>query len=364
MAVSTPAPRVWLLLGDKGGDNAQLRVLAGALGWPFVEKPLVFNRLYRLPNIALGASLASLRAGVAPPAPPWPDLILSSGRRTVPVAQWIRRQNGGRTCLVHVGRPWAPAHWFDLVVAMPQYDVPVAANVFQANLPLNRIEPQRLAAEAARWQPRLAHLPRPYLAVLLGGPTKPLRFGLAEGAAIGRGVDALARSLGGTVLAVTARRTPPGLAQAFTAALTVPNVVHEWRAGDDDNPYAAFLGLADRIVVSGDSASMLAEACHTGRPVIAAPLPYDDAPRPSLTRQLDRAMPGALRRLLRNVGIYLIGRDMNRLLRAFTAAGHIGRLDAPQAPTVPVPNDLPPLVGRIKALLRRRADQDGPIRIA
>src|SRR5687768_10855719 len=30
-----PAPRVWLLIGDKLGDNAQVQVLADALGWPY-----------------------------------------------------------------------------------------------------------------------------------------------------------------------------------------------------------------------------------------------------------------------------------------------------------------------------------------
>ena len=29
-----PAPRVWVLLGDKAGDNEQCLALADALGWP------------------------------------------------------------------------------------------------------------------------------------------------------------------------------------------------------------------------------------------------------------------------------------------------------------------------------------------
>ena len=161
-------PRVWLLLGDKGGDNAQLRVLAQALGWPSEEKPLVFNRRYQVPNLLLGATLSTLDPACPPPAPPWPDLILSSGRRAVPVARWIRRQSGGRTRLVHVGRTWAPLHWFDLVIAMPQYRVARAANVMRAHLPLNRLAPQRLAGEADDWRTRVAHLPRPYTTVLLG----------------------------------------------------------------------------------------------------------------------------------------------------------------------------------------------------
>ena len=37
--------------------------------------------------------------------PPWPDLVIGIGRRTVPVARWIQEQSGGRTNLVRLGHP-------------------------------------------------------------------------------------------------------------------------------------------------------------------------------------------------------------------------------------------------------------------
>ena len=79
---------------------------------------------------------------------------------------------------------------------------------------------------------------------------------------------------------------------------------HRWRPDDPDNPYAAFLGLADEIIVTGDSASMLADACVTGRPVRYVALPH---PKP------DRADPGSF--LLK-----LIGRPR----------GHIGERGTPR----------------------------------
>src|SRR5690606_38571034 len=38
--------------------------------------------------------------------------------------------------------------------------------------------------------------------------------------------------------------------------------------GDGPNPYAGFLGWADRLVVTPDSVNMLSEACATGKPVL------------------------------------------------------------------------------------------------
>jgi mitochondrial fission protein ELM1 len=43
-------------------------------------------------------------------------------------------------------------------------------------------------------------------------------------------------------------------------------IPYRWRADDPDNP-SALLALADRFIVTADSASLLAEACATGKPV-------------------------------------------------------------------------------------------------
>ena len=56
--------------------------------------------------------------------PPWPDLVIGIGRRTVAVARWIRKQSGGRTQLVRLGHPRAPNRLFDLVITTRQYPVP------------------------------------------------------------------------------------------------------------------------------------------------------------------------------------------------------------------------------------------------
>ena len=84
---------------------------------------------------------------------------------------------------------------------------------------------------------------------------------------LAREADELAGELGGSLLVTTSRRTPPGIAARLDAALASPHFVYEWQAGASDNPYGAFLALADRLIVTGESMSMLAEACATRRPV-------------------------------------------------------------------------------------------------
>ncbi|TWT01232.1 mitochondrial fission ELM1 family protein [Reyranella sp. CPCC 100927] len=350
--VRRSAPLVWLLVGDKGGDTAQLRRLARALAWPTVEKPLKFNGLYRLPNRVLGASVVSLAApATADLAPPWPDLVLSSGRRTAPVARWIRDRSGGRAKLVNVGRPWGPLAAFDLVVAMPQYQLPSGANVWPARLPFNRIDPAAMAEGAAGWTSRLGDLKPPFLAVLVGGSARPLRFDAAAGHAIGRNVDVLARGMNGAVLVVTSRRTPEAVIAALEAEITVPRLVHRWRAGDASNALAGVVGLADRVVVTGDSASMIAEACHSGKPVSVAPVPLDRSWREQLPRMVWRLLPRPVVDALYAGGWITLPRDMAALWQSLARDHHVHILGEPMAATTAPPDDLPAVAARIRALL-------------
>ena len=43
-------PRIWLLMGHRAGDNAQLLALVEALGWPYEIKRLAYKRFELLPK--------------------------------------------------------------------------------------------------------------------------------------------------------------------------------------------------------------------------------------------------------------------------------------------------------------------------
>ena len=53
---------------------------------------------------------------------------------------------------------------------------------------------------------------------------------------------------------------------ALEQRLACPHMLYRWRPRDADNPYFAILALADEIIVTADSISMIAEACATGKP--------------------------------------------------------------------------------------------------
>ncbi len=260
-------PIIWALLGSRAGDNAQVLELARLLGWPVVEKRLRYGLLRAVPNLLLGASLASLdREASDRLDPPWPDLVIAVGRRSVPVARWIRAQAAGRTKLVHLGRPRAPLAWFDLVVTTPQYALPDGENTVEIPLPIVKI-PAATTPDAAMWRTRFDALPRPWIGVLVGGTRFPFVFGSSEAARLASDIE----NDIGSVLVSTSPRTGPAATAVLKERLAGRGHVHDWQA-DGPNPHQAILALADRFLVTGDSASMIAEAAATRKPVRILPL--------------------------------------------------------------------------------------------
>jgi mitochondrial fission protein ELM1 len=127
------------------------------------------------------------------------------------------------------------------------------------------VTPDKLAEAGARYAPRIANLPRPYVAVLLGGESRAFKFPPEAGMRFGNTLAKAALETGGSVLITPSRRTDPATLHAVADAVkAVPHIVWD---GSGENPYFAFLSLADAIIVTEDSVNMVTEATGTGTPV-------------------------------------------------------------------------------------------------
>ena len=350
-------PRTWILQSPHSGDNTQLRAIAAALGWPTESKELVYRRREGVLRLLGRPSLAGVDlAASSPIAPPWPDLVICSGRGAEAVAFWLQQQNP-QLRIVFVGTPWSALKRFDLVVTTPQYRLPEAANVLHNTLPVHDVTPQRLAAEAQRFEAALAHLPRPFTAVLVGGASGPYHFTPDAAQRLGREASGLAADEGGAQLVTTSARTSPATADALQSAITAPSFFYRWQRGAADNPFHAILGLASRIIVTADSISMLSEAVSTGKPVLLFDI--DDG-RYGIRADLDaprigrrgRSLDATLFRLLINHAPPRFSRDLRVVHRQLIASGRAQWLgDAAVASAAPPLEDgLTRTVARIHGL--------------
>lgn len=258
-------PRSWVLTDGKQGMESQCLGLTETLGL----QPEIFRIAPRFPWSILppqlwAAPLSAPGANGDRLCPPWPDLLISTGRQTVALALAIKKIQRDRMIAVQLQNPTVSLSRFDLVIA-PDHDNLIGSNVVSTLGALHRITPKRLSDGANQFKERYATLPRPLVAVLLGGDNRQFRMTASSADRLGSLLSEAA-DRHGAGLAITASRR--------TSAANLQRIVHRLEGcavdiwdGCGDNPYFGMLGLADFIVVTGDSVNMVSEACATGKPV-------------------------------------------------------------------------------------------------
>jgi mitochondrial fission protein ELM1 len=262
--LSGSLPVAWVLHDGKAGMASQALGLAEATGFPFIEKCLAVRfpwtclppRLWLLPFHATGDTGARLMR-------PWPDLVISCGRNAAMPALAIRRASGGHTVAAQIQNPGVGHSEFDLFV-VPEHDRLRGPHVIVTRGAVHRVTQARLAAERRRF-PALAAMPRPILSVLIGGTNKAYRLTLRRLGEIADALGAILRADGGSALVTPSRRTgTAGLALLHDRLKGFSTAIWD---GSGENPYFAFLALADAFLVTADSVSMISEAAATGKPV-------------------------------------------------------------------------------------------------
>lgn len=254
---------VWGLVDDRTGHTGQVFGVISRLGLPYIIKRLEYNALQVLPSFLLGASLAATTPECRTTiAPPFPKLVIAAGRRTLPVLRYIKQQSP-TTRTVYLMRAEVNKD-IDLMV-VPEHDhVTLRPNIITTLAPLHSVTPQALSIAQREWEERFSALPQPWITLCLGGGTKHGSYSDVEwGEVIQRAMLLVGQ---GSLLVTTSRRTPVDALNLIETLLKVPHYFHRWDR-DKENPYLAMLGAADGIIVTGDSLSMCAEACSTGKPV-------------------------------------------------------------------------------------------------
>ncbi len=210
------------------------------------------------------APLAAVVPGAL--APPLPELLVGCGGKAAAVLAALRHRARG----IIVQHPRMDPRKFDLIVAS-RHDELTGPNVLVARTALHRVRPARLAEAAALWAPRLAHLPRPLVAVLVGGSNGRFRLDLPVGQALAAQLAGMMHADRVGLMVTPSRRTGPAVRRVLADTLA-PLGAMVWN-GSGDNPYLGMLALADAIVVTSESVSMVSEAVATRAPVLLAALP-------------------------------------------------------------------------------------------
>jgi uncharacterized protein len=353
-------PTVWVLRSDAMGGDGEATALAQALGWPSIEKRMVFlsrqGGLKRLLGCKPWGSLSNVNQSKSDIMhPPWPDLVIAVGRRQASVARWIKRQTGGQARLVQFQFPVMPAGFFDLIVSDAY---PATSNVVHAPFPIMRLPSSPDANDIAHWQSAFQPLPKPWYTLLIGGPAKP--YGLDGKIAekmLGDVVQRVKRHCG-SLLVTTSRRTPSDVIDLLRKEVANIAHLHVWSPTPQPNPFQAMMHLADQVIVTSDSVSMAIEAVRAQKPTEVYDLPVGELglrallPSRLLYKGAYRGEPDAYTRLadvMRRMGLMEMPDHLVVFQSRMRNNGHTTRFqDNNSHAPVPLPDKLPEIVSRVK----------------
>ena len=196
--------------------------------------------------------------------PPWPDILITSGRKAIAVSRYIKKQSNSKTFTLHIQDPRISSTNFDLL-AVPKHDPTRGKNVITTIVAPNRITDKKLN-EAKKTFNSFEKLPSPRVAVLIGGKSQAYNISAKTMTKLAHQLKALDASL----MITASRRT------GEENKNILHNILKDTKAfiwdGNGENPYIGILAWADTILVTADSVSMLSEACTTGKPVYMIPL--------------------------------------------------------------------------------------------
>ena len=352
-------PRTWLLLGDKKGDNRQVEIIAGALGWPTELRSLVMlpQWVHGKPRVAPTLDYFDLEQS-DDLEPPWPDMIITIGRRPSSAAMWVREQSQRQTKIILVGKPSGRIDPYDLVIVSGETHLPMLNNVMRTVLPLMQVDQQAIANAIEAWRPRLQNLPRPLIGILLGGPTGSFSYGDALVQHVIEASTEIINQHQGTPYISTSRRTPDEFLARLRQGLPAGAVLYDWSAAEP-NPYQALLGDADGLLVAEDSISMMIEAVRNRRPLALLPIPstlfgrLDDVRR-RLLRMVFSGHAGPLAKFANATGIIRQTRDFKAFNAMLIEHGWASPYTVrPPFPANPYPDELAGVVERIHSIVDR-----------
>ncbi|WP_120498804.1 mitochondrial fission ELM1 family protein [Kiloniella sp. EL199] len=270
----------WAVSDGRAGIEANCLGLAAAMGLSPVIHHVQMKSFWKwLPPslIPLHTSIYDASAFSPKNAPKakgkpkdnWPDIIIGCGRQVALFTALVRKLSMGKTFAIQIQDPKVSPNLYDLVIT-PEHDRLRSPNVLATCGALNKITPDLLERGKEELTPRITHLPRPLVAVLIGGKSKAYDLTADIIHQLGNKLQKLHQQTGCGFLVTTSRRTGQDN-EALLSNYLKDLPAFAWD-GQSPNPYFGFLGSADAIVVTSDSVNMVTEAASTGRPVFTVDL--------------------------------------------------------------------------------------------
>ena len=191
------------------------------------------------------------------------DLVISCGRKSVIPSIFIKKKNK-KIFTIHIQDPKVRFNNFDLIVA-PEHDELKGENVITSKGAIHYITRSEIEKARSYLLDKIQN--EKIVSLILGGPNKYYNFSNEELTNIFREIKSSFISQGYKAIIIPSMRTPKRIIDlAITEFLTDGFVVNSV----DKQAYLSSLAIANSIVVTCDSTSMISEAAASGKPIFVA----------------------------------------------------------------------------------------------
>ena len=192
-----------------------------------------------------------------------PDLIISCGRKSVIPSIFLKKKNS-KIFTIHVQDPKVNFKNFDAIIA-PEHDSLKGDNVYNSKGAIHYITETEIIKARQYLVDKIKS--EKIVSLILGGPNKYYSFRSDQIINIFNQIKSIFASNGYKIIVIPSMRTPKEIIDlAIKEMGSFGHVVNKV----DKEAYLSAYALANFIIVTCDSTSMISEAATSGKPIFVA----------------------------------------------------------------------------------------------
>jgi len=254
-----------LLTEGMHGMISQVEGLAKALGLEFIHEKIEINNFWKL----LPAKITPVQNFVFKNQLNHEfNIVISCGRKSVVPSIYLKKKLKNKIMNVHIQDPKVSLNNFDFVV-VPEHDKIKGENVLTSKGAIHYLTNDELDQYENYLKPK-TDIQKKIVSFIIGGPNKYYNYDEKVIDEIFLKIKNNFIKKNYQLIFIPSMRTPKNIIQKAQNyfdqdQIIIPNV--------DKKAYLSSLKLADHIVVTCDSTSMISEAAITGKPIYVAQMP-------------------------------------------------------------------------------------------
>ena len=254
-----------LLTEGKHGMISQVEGLAKALDLDFIHEKIELNNFWKLlpPKITPAQNFV-FKNKIDQDF----NVLISCGRKSVIPSVYLKNKYKDKIINIHIQDPKVSLNNFDFIV-VPEHDGLIGKNVLTSKGAIHYLTNDELEQNESYLKSRVDNQKK-IVTLIIGGPNKYYSY---DDKIIDKVFEKIENNFikkNYQAIIIPSMRTPKNIIQKAQNyfdknQIIIPNI--------DKKAYLSSLKLADHIVITCDSTSMISEAAITGKPIYVVQMP-------------------------------------------------------------------------------------------